>query len=114
MSITIKKPEDITREALSLKTPSKSRTVLKWFCEILGAEAGNLALKGYAIGGLYIGGGIPMKILDILKEEDFMGGFLDKGRFGDFLKAIPVYVILDPHSTLLGALYFCEMQKKVG
>ncbi len=104
-------PEDITKEALSIKNPTKAKCALKWFCEILGAEAGNLALKGYAIGGIYIGGGIPPKILEVLKEGDFMVGFLDKGRFGSLLKKIPVHVILDPYSTLFGALYFCKLQK---
>ncbi len=107
----VKNPEAITEEALKDRL-STSRSVLKWFCEILGAEAANLALKGYAIGGVYIGGGIPPKILEILKDEDFMLGFLNKGRFKTLLKNIPVHVILDPHLALLGALYFCILQKK--
>lgn len=107
-----KKPEEITKEAMSLKEPNMSKNTLKWFCEILGSEAGNLALKGYATGGIYIGGGIPLKILEILKEEDFMRGFLDKGRFKDVLKNIPIYIVLDPQSTLFGALFFCEQIKK--
>lgn len=104
-----KRAEEITNEALSSET-SKGRLALKWFCEILGAEAGNLALKGYALGGVFVGGGIPPKILEVLKLNDFMTGFLDKGRFNTLLKTIPVHIILDPNTALRGAAYYCESQ----
>jgi glucokinase len=102
----MKSPEEI-----SSKKDAMSREALKWFCEILGAESANLALKGRATGGVFLGGGIPPRILDSLKEEDFMRGFLDKGRFSEFLKKIPVKVILDSQKTLKGAAIFCENQK---
>ncbi len=101
-----KEPEEITKE-----NSNRSKETLKWFCEILGAEAGNLALKGCARNGVYIGGGIPIKILDTLKEDDFMKGFLDKGRFSSFLKNVPVYLILDPHVSLFGALFSANYRK---
>ncbi len=99
-------------EEVAAKLNRESREAVTWFCEMLGAESGNLALKGYGTGGVFLGGGIPPKILDSLKEEDFLRGFLDKGRFSEFLKKIPVKVILDSKKTLRGVAIFCENQKK--
>ena len=56
-----------------------------------------------ATGGLFLGGGIPPKILPILKEHHFMNSFLDKGRFRELLAQVPVRVIVHPHIGLLGA-----------
>ncbi len=79
------------------------RATLNTFVSILGAEAGNLALKVLATGGLYIGGGIPPRILPLLQDDRFMQAFLNKGRFADLLKQVPVHVILNPKAALLGA-----------
>jgi glucokinase len=76
---------------------------LNAFVSILGAEAGNLALKVMATGGVYLGGGIPPKILEKLKDGTFMASFVNKGRFADVLAHIPVYVILNDKTALLGA-----------
>ncbi|MBN2034048.1 MAG: glucokinase [Deltaproteobacteria bacterium] len=76
---------------------------LDHFIKILGAVAGNLALTGLATGGVYLCGGIPPKILSILKTGGFMKAFTDKGRFSDLLKHIPVKVILNQKAALLGA-----------
>ncbi len=76
---------------------------LRIFVSILGGVAGNLALTGTAKGGVYLGGGIPPRILPFLKDGHFMQAFTDKGRFMDYLKSIPVRVILEPGSGLLGA-----------
>jgi len=76
---------------------------LDTFVSTLGAEAGNLALKVMAIGGIYLGGGIPPRILSKLKDGTFMAAFVHKGRFADTLAQIPVYVILNPRTALLGA-----------
>ncbi len=73
------------------------------FISILGAEAGNLALKVLATGGVYLGGGIPPRILPLLKGEQFLESFINKGRFSDLLSKIPVHVILNPKVALLGA-----------
>jgi glucokinase len=79
---------------------------LKMFASILGAEAGNLALKVLATGGVYFGGGIPPRILSFLKEDAFMQAFKRKGRLSEFLSHIPVYVILNPKVPLMGAAYY--------
>ena len=73
-----------------------------------GAEAGNLALKVLALGGLYLGGGIGPKILKFLSNGGFMQAFLDKGRLSPLLQTIPVRVILDETTALLGAAAYAE------
>jgi len=80
-----------------------SIATLNTFVSILGAEASNLALKVMATGGVYLGGGIPPKILTKLKDGTFMASFVNKGRFADMLAQIPVYVILNDKTALLGA-----------
>jgi glucokinase len=76
---------------------------LGMFVSILGAEAGNLALKVLATGGLYIGGGIPLRILPLIKDGRFMETFTAKGRMSGILKDIPVHVILNTRAALMGA-----------
>jgi glucokinase len=80
------------------------RKALQRFCRIFGAVAGNLALSGMATGGVYLGGGIPPKILPALKTTAFMKGFTAKGRFSDFMRAIPVQVICEDRASFLGAV----------
>ena len=72
------------------------------------AEAGNLALKMLAMGGVYLGGGIPPKILKTLENGFFIEAFLDKGRLSPLLQSIPVRIILDENCALLGAAAFAE------
>jgi glucokinase len=76
---------------------------LDTFVSILGAEAGNLALKVLSTGGVYLGGGIPPRILPVLEQGRFMEAFCDKGRMSDLLARMPVLVILNPKVALLGA-----------
>lgn len=76
---------------------------LRLFVSILGAEAGNLALKVLSTGGVYIGGGIPPRILPVLQQHDFMQAFVNKGRFTELLERMPVNIILNPKAALLGA-----------
>jgi glucokinase len=76
---------------------------MELFVSILGAEAGNMALKVLATGGVFLGGGIPPRVLPFLSEGRFMQSFLRKGRLSDVLIPIPVYVILNPNIALLGA-----------
>lgn len=76
---------------------------LETFVSILGTEAGNMALNVLATGGVYLGGGIPPRILSALEGGRFMGAFRDKGRMSDLMARIPVHVILNPKVALLGA-----------
>ena len=73
-----------------------------------GAEAGNLALKILAVGGIYIGGGVAPKILNIIRRGGFMKAFTDKGRMGALLEQMPVHVILESRAALIGAASFAE------
>jgi glucokinase len=81
----------------------RASEALELFVSIYGAEAGNLALKVMATGGIYLGGGIPPRILPLLQEGGFMRSFADKGRFRELLSRIPVQVILNDKTALLGA-----------
>jgi glucokinase len=76
---------------------------LNLFSAILGAEAGNLALKTLATGGVYIGGGIAPRILPFLTAGPFLSAFREKGRMADLLCRIPVHVIVEPRAALMGA-----------
>lgn len=79
------------------------RITLKTFISILGAEAGNLALKVLATGGVYLGGGILPKILPFFAAGDFMRVFVRKGRMAELMGNMPVQVITNPKAALLGA-----------
>jgi glucokinase len=76
---------------------------LELFAALYGAEAGNLALKFLALGGVFLGGGIAPKILPILRGPGFLAAFADKGRLRPLLEKIPVRVILADRTALLGA-----------
>ena len=76
---------------------------LNTFVAILGAEVGNMALKVMSTGGVYLGGGIPPRIMAFLEGGTFMNAFLDKGRFVELLADVPINVILNPRCALLGA-----------
>lgn len=100
-------PSKVIGEAALAEDPEKacglcSRAV-SLFVSVYGAAAGNLALVGTATGGLYLGGGIAPKLLPRLLDGHFLRAFFDKGRFRDFLEAVPVRVILNDRAALLGA-----------
>jgi len=76
---------------------------LEIFISLYGSEAGNIALKFLATGGVFIGGGIAPKIIEKLKGPTFMIAFTSKGRLRPLLEAIPVHVILNDRAALLGA-----------
>jgi glucokinase len=92
----------VTAAGLSGKDLVAARTVER-FVSIFGGEAGNLALKVLATGGLYVGGGIAPKMLPRMLDGTFFGGFCDKGRFAPLLAKIPVRVVTNDRCALLGA-----------
>ena len=75
---------------------------LRLFCAILAAEAANLVLKVLATGGLFIGGGLPPRILPFLDNPSFMSRFC-RGVYEEMLYTVPVHVILEPRTALIGA-----------
>lgn len=80
---------------------------LDLFARIYGAEAGNLALKALAVGGVFIAGGIAPKILPALSRDNaFLAGFFAKGRFASLMKNLHVSVALNPKTPLLGAAHY--------
>lgn len=96
-------PATLITEAGLMGKPDICKEALQLFVSVYGAEAGNMALKALAIGGVYLGGGIAPKILPALRKETFMKAFLAKGRYKRLLAKMPVRVILNPHTALLGA-----------
>jgi glucokinase len=76
---------------------------LELFAAILGTAAGDFALRVLATGGIYLAGGIPPKILPILRSGPFLQALHAKGRFRTLLERIPVHVVLSPRAALLGA-----------
>ena len=92
----------ISRRALDGKSPLCVQA-LDLFVSVYGAQAGNLALTVMATGGVYLGGGIAPKIVSKLKEPGFMNAFTAKGRLSPLLREVPVRVIMNPKTALLGA-----------
>jgi glucokinase len=86
---------------------------LNMFVSILGREAGNLALKVLATGGVYLGGGIPPRVLPALENERFTRAFRRKGRMSQLVSQIPVHVILNPKTALLGAARYCAAEERI-
>jgi glucokinase len=81
---------------------------LQIFASVFGAEAGNVALKVLAMGGIYLGGGIAPKVMKTMQNGKFIDAFLDKGRMSPLLENVPVRVILDDTCALLGAAAYAE------
>lgn len=82
---------------------------VRLFVSLYGAEAGNLALKSLATGGIFIGGGIGPKILPALQDGAFMRAFKAKGRFFPLLDKISVKLSLNPRTPLIGAINYFDL-----
>jgi glucokinase len=95
-------PPAISRAALERRCP-KCVEALSMFVSAYGAEAGNLALRGVATAGVFVGGGIAPKILPALEDGRFMEAFRAKGVMTELLSKVPVKVIVNPEAGLLGA-----------
>lgn len=87
----LKGQADIAKQALDL------------FASIYGAEAGNLALKALSLDGVYVAGGIAPKLIAKLKDGTFMKAFVNKGRYKRLMSQIPVKVVMNQETGLLGA-----------
>jgi glucokinase len=103
-------PAAIISQAALAGTSALCEQALELFISLYGAEAGNLALKLMATGGIYIGGGIAPKILKKLTDSRFMQAFVAKGRLEPLLQDIPVRVIVNGDTALRGAARFATLQ----
>lgn len=93
---------DIASAALEKRSRICEEAVRVWV-GAFGAETGNVALRGLAVGGVYLAGGIPAKLLPALREHDFVAAFGAKEPQAHLLTEVPVQVVLDPETTLKGA-----------
>ena len=105
--------EEITQQALAASCPACVDTLNFWTAAYA-SEAGNLALRTLAFGGVYIGGGIAPKILPKLRQASFFQRFADKGRFSPILARIPLHVVLNENAPLWGAAYEAAAQAETG
>jgi glucokinase len=96
-------PTPVIFKAAAEREVEICKRTVEMFIDILASEGGNLALKTLATGGIYLGGGIPPRIVPQLKASKFMATFSDKGRFDVMLARVPVHVIMQPEAALLGA-----------
>ena len=96
-------PKDVTGRALLEDPDTDCHRALNLFCVMMGRFGGNLALNIGAFGGVYISGGIVPRFLQFFKNSGFRVAFEDKGRFKNYLSAIPVYVITNAYTGLIGA-----------
>ncbi len=101
LAAPIAEPAGVTHAALAGQVLAKA--ALGAFCALLGSVAGDFALAYGARRGVYISGGIAPDILDFLKASDFRARFEDKGRMSDYTRAIPTFVVVQPHAALIGA-----------
>jgi glucokinase len=100
----------VTQAGLAGKDPVCVEA-LDCFTRNYGAEAGNLALKMLALGGVYIGGGIAPKMLPKMQSQIFLDAFYHKGRMSPLLQSTPVYVILNDKTALQGAAWYAAHVK---
>ena len=96
-------PAEVISEMALFKKNKLCVKALDLFTSIYGAAAGNLALQVMAVGGVYVGGGIAPKIIWKLRDGTFIKAFKDKGRLSHIVAHIPVKVILNEKTALLGA-----------
>jgi glucokinase len=101
--------ETITNLADNFQDPACT-SALELFASLYGAEAGNLALKQMATGGVYIGGGIAPKILRWLKQPQFLEAFQNKGKMHSLMESIPIRVILNDRAALYGPAIFLRQR----
>jgi glucokinase len=80
-----------------------ARETLELFVSLYGAAAGDLALVAKATGGVYVGGGIAPRMLPLLESGGFVRAFRDKGRLTPLVETIPIKVIVEPRTALIGA-----------
>lgn len=107
-------PAEVIAEFAASRLDPLAVRALDLFIAVYGSFAGNMALGGIALGGVYICGGIAPKIIGKLKDGAFVRAFNNKGRFSALLSDIPVLVVMNPQVGLYGALAEAERLAKAG
>jgi glucokinase len=103
-------PAAIVTETALDGSCERARLTLERFVSVYGAEAGNLALKALAFGGVFVGGGIAPRLLPVLTRGGFVHAFFEKGRLSPVLSRIPVAVVLDPKTAVWGAAAYARQE----
>ena len=96
--------KDLSAKQIFSKEDDACIKTREFFLKALGREAGNLALKTLCNGGLYFSGGVLQKNPLLLQQKGFIESFLQKGRFSDLLKTVPIYLIKNDKALLIGGL----------
>lgn len=102
--------EEISNAAI--RGDSLARRTVDWFLGLYGAEAGNVALKYLATGGIYLGGGIAPKLADLLPESDFIERFRGKGRMRGLLERIGLSIVMNDKAALQGAASYAARRSR--
>ena len=102
----------ISQAALE-QTDEVCAQALELFVSVYGAEAGNLALKILATGGVFVAGGIAPKILPRLKQGPFLESFHNKGRYRSLMERLPVRIVLNEKTALLGAAHYAVIMTEL-
>jgi glucokinase len=103
-----KEPQRVITEKAIRKECAACIKACRFFTKLLGGEAGNLALKFLSIGGVFVGGGIAPHLVPFIQEGDFMKAFTEKGRLSPLLSNIPVKIVLNEKTALLGAARYAQ------
>lgn len=103
--------EEIAKAALRGEDSLSERTV-QWFLALYGAEAGNVALKFFAVGGVYLGGGIAPKLAPLLPGSRFIERFQGKGRMEPLLERIGLSIVMNDKAALQGAASFAARRAR--
>lgn len=100
---------EISRKGVAGECSLCSKTMAQ-FCKILGSHAGNLALNMATFGGVYVAGGIVPRFTDFVVNSGFRERFEDKGRFADYVRQIPTFLITEEQPGLIGAAAYLMQQ----
>lgn len=103
---------EITRQGLDKSCPVCVATLDLW-TKIYGSETGNYAIRVMATGGVYVAGGIAVKVLPKIKEGHFWRAFCDKSKLEGLLERIPVSIVLNERAPLVGAAYMALAASRV-
>ena len=103
--------EEIANAAMRGDDSLAERTI-QWFLGLYGAEAGNVALKFFAVGGMYLGGGIAPKLAELLPDSQFVARFQDKGRMQPLLERIGISIVLNDKAALQGAAAYAARRAR--